>query len=73
MDSIRQTFEGFIGQTVYTVELELSREVLDDLDRAARVYGIKRSQIADKILRAAFTEHREVINRHEAELAREEA
>lgn len=71
-DSVRQTFEGFINQTLYTTELDLSREVLDDLDWAARVYGIKRSTVADSILKAAFKEYRPIISKHENDLAREE-
>ncbi len=71
-DLIRQTFEGFINQTLYTTELELSREVLDDLDWAARVYALKRSQVANSILKAAFTDYREIISEHESRLAKEE-
>lgn len=71
-NSIRQTFEGFINQTMYSTELDLSREVLDALDWAAGVYGIKRSQVADSILKAAFSEYRGIIQEHEGKLAKEE-
>ncbi len=72
-DGMRQTFEDFIKQTRYSVELDLSREVLDDLDWAARVYGIKRSMVADAILKAAFKEYREIVQGHEGALAGEES
>lgn len=72
MDNMRQTFEQFINQTVYTVDLDLSREVLDELDRAAGVYGLKRSQIADAILRSAFREYGTIVAQHASMLSREE-
>jgi hypothetical protein len=36
------------------------------------VYGIKRSQVADSILKAAFLEYRGIIQEHEGKLAKEE-
>ncbi|HEX3014855.1 MAG TPA: hypothetical protein VHQ46_00495 [Desulfobacteria bacterium] len=72
MDAIQETFEGFINQTLYATELDLSREVLNDLDWAAKVYGIKRSLVADSILKTAFREYRDIISAHENQLNRED-
>lgn len=71
-DILQETFKGLIQQTIYTTELDLSRQVLDDLEHAAKVYGLKRSQVADAILKAAFSQYGWIIDEHEKQLSREE-